>query len=368
MAKDYYKILGVPKSASADEIRKAYYKLAHQHHPHKGGDEAKMKEINEANAVLGNAEKRAQYDKYGQTFEQAKSQGGAGFGGFGDFSDFASAFGQNQGQGGSFNFDFGDMGDIFGDLFGMGGRRSNRSGGRNAGADIQVELTIEFLQAVFGTETNINLNKDVVCQKCSGSGAEPGTKTVTCKTCSGTGQIIRNVGFGIGFPSACTECLGSGKKAEKECSQCRGKGTTKETENILVKIPAGIDDGQSIRLSGKGQAGQKGASAGDLYLRIKVIPDSRFKRKGFDIKTKAEISFVKAALGGKVEIDTLDGKVDLKIPEGTQSGKVFQLKGRGVPHLQARGRGDQLVEVIVKTPTKLNRHQRDILKELDNEL
>ncbi|MFA6410895.1 MAG: molecular chaperone DnaJ [Candidatus Buchananbacteria bacterium] len=363
MAKDYYQTLGVNKSSSADEIRKAYYKLAHQHHPHKGGDEAKMKEINEAYGVLGNADKKAQYDKFGQTFDQARSQGGGA--GFNDFSDFASAFG-NQGQSGNYSFDFGDMGDLFGDLFGMGSR--SKKSGKKQGSDIEAEMVISFFEAAFGTEKNISLNKDAVCKKCNGSGAEPGAKINTCKTCGGSGQVVRNIGFGIGLPSVCTDCGGSGKKAEKECSQCRGKGTVKETENIAVKIPAGIDNGQTIRLAGHGSAGQKGSSAGDLYLKIRVAPDSRFFRDGFEIKTKAEISFAQAALGGKIEIDSLDGKITLKIPEGTQSGKVFFLKGRGVPHLQSRGRGDQLVEVIVKTPTRLSKKQKEILKELDNEL
>lgn len=371
MAKDYYNILGVTKTASPEEIKKAYYKMAHQHHPHKGGDEAKMKEINEAYSVLGNAEKKAQYDQYGQTFEQARSQGGfGGFNGFRDFSDFADAFRSSGGaNGANFTFDFGDLGDIFGDLFGMGGGRSRtRTARKTQGADIQVELAISFFDAVFGTEKTLTLDKEAVCQKCQGSGAEPGAKVTSCQTCGGSGQVLRNLGFGMGIPSTCPDCSGIGRKTEKDCSQCKGRGTINQAETFPVKIPAGIDNNQTIRLAGKGQAGIKGGPAGDLYLKIKVVPDPRFKRSGFDIITKTEISFSQAALGGKIDIETIDGNVKLKIPEGTQSGKVFRLKGRGVPHLQSRGRGDQLVEVTVKTPTRLSRKQKELLKELNDEV
>lgn len=361
MAKNYYDILGVSKNASPEEIKKAYYKLAHQHHPHKGGDEAKMKEINEAYGVLGKPEKRKQYDQFGSTFDQSGFSGG--------FNDFSQAFrGAGGASGANFSFDMGDLGDIFGDLFGSSGFRSSRSkSGRNSqGSDIEAELTIDFSQAVFGTEKEIVLNKDIICQECKGSGSEKGSKVLTCSACGGTGQVVRNIGFGIGFPSVCQECNGTGQKIEKECRNCRGQGRVKSSENINVKIPAGIDNGQTIRLAQKGQAGKKGGEPGDLYLRIKVLPDLRFRRDGFDIKIKKEISFTQAALGDKIEIETLEGNVVLKIPEGTQSGKVFRLRGSGIPHLQSRGRGDQLVEIIVKTPTGLNRKQKDLLKELSS--
>jgi len=366
MAKDYYQVLGVTKNANQDEIKKAYYKLAHQHHPNKGGDEAKMKEVNEAYGVLGNQEKRKQYDQYGQTFEQAKSQGGfGGFNGFNDFSDFAQAF---RGQGGgqqsqNFSFDMGDLGDIFGDLFGGGSRRGSRQSAR--GRDIEAELTIDFNDAVFGTEKELTLKKDVACDKCKGSGAEPGSKTSTCSTCQGTGQVVQNIGFGIGFPSTCPDCQGAGKKADKNCTKCHGKGTVNTTQKINVKIPAGIDNGQSIRMSGYGQASGKGTQAGDLYLRIKVLPDIRFRRVGYDLKSRKEISFTQAALGDKVDIETIDGVVKLKIPEGTQSGKVFRIRNKGVNHLHGRSRGDLLIEVIVKTPIRLNRKQKKLLEELE---
>lgn len=362
MAKDYYQILGVTKNASQEELKKAYYKLAHQHHPNKGGNEAKMKEINEAYSVLGNKEKRQQYDQFGQTFDQASRQGGFGGGGFSDFSDFAQSFRGGQ-QGGNFSFDMGDLGDMFGDLFGMGGRRS--SGARTSkGRDIEAELTIEFSEAAFGVEKELTLNKDVTCNNCKGSGAEPGSKVNTCPTCQGTGQILKSIGFGIGFPSVCPDCQGAGKKAEKSCGSCHGKGVLSSRESFKVKIPAGIDNGQTVRLPGKGQAA-RGGQSGDLYLHIKVLPDLRFRRDGYDLRSKKEISFTQAALGDKIEIETIDGKIKLKIPEGTQSGKIFRIRGKGVSQLHGRGRGDHLVEIIVKTPTNLSRSQKKALKDLE---
>jgi len=362
MAKDYYKILGVNKTASQDEIKRAFRKLAHQHHPDKaGGNEQKFKEINEAYQVLSNSQKRQQYDQFGSTFEQARSQGG-----FGGFNDFASAF-RNSG-GASFDFGAGDLGDIFGDLFGFGGNRSRgRAGSASSGADIEAEITIDFREAVFGSEKTITLTKDETCSRCQGSGAEPGSKINTCPECKGTGQVLRSIGFGISFNSVCPACGGQGQKAEKDCSVCHGGGIEKKTRQIKVKIPAGIDNGQMIRLSGEGQSVGRSGKSGDLYLRIKVTPDREFKRDGYDILTEAQISFSQAALGDKVSIDTLDGKVKLKVTEGTQSGKVFRLRGRGVPHVQGRGRGDQLVRVIVKTPTDLSRKQKELLKELEKE-
>ncbi len=366
MAKDYYDILGVSKNASQEEIKKAYYKLAHQYHPHKGGDEKKMKEINEAYSVIGNPEKRSQYDRFGSTFEQAQRQGGfGGFGGFRDFSDFAEAFRSSGSNTNSFSFDFGDLGDIFGDFFGGSTRARTRTSSRTQGSDLELQLLLDFKEAVFGAEKTISLTKDIKCQKCNGSGAELGSKVLTCSTCGGTGQVVKSIGFGIGFPSVCPECQGEGKKIEKECSHCRGIGIVRNTEEIKVKIPSGIDDGQTIRLAGRGQAGRRSGQAGDLYLRIKVKPDKIFKRDGYNIKTVMEISFQQAALGDKIEIETIDGQENFKIPEGTQSGKIFTIKGKGVPHLQGKGRGDHLVEVIVKTPTKLTRRQRQLLEELD---
>ncbi len=362
MSKDYYKTLGVDKNASQEEIKKAFRKLAHEHHPDKaGGNEAKFKEINEAYQVLGDAKKRAQYDQYGSAFEQAQAGGGfSGFEGFRDFSGYTNGF----------NVDMEDLGDIFGglgDLFGFGG---NRRGGRSKnkrGQDIEINLTIEFLEAVFGAEKEISLRKTVSCDKCKGSGAEPGAKIETCQVCGGSGRVVkvqRTILGSIQVQTSCTSCDGEGKVYAQKCTKCHGRSVIEENVTLKVKIPAGIDNGETIRLSGQGQAGAKGGQAGDLYLRIRVNADSRFKRDGFNIMSKTQIGFSQAALGAKIDIETVDGSVDLKIPEGTQSGRVFRLRGKGVPYLQGRGRGDQMVEIIVKTPTNLNKKQKDTLKEL----
>ncbi len=365
MAKDYYKILGINKTASAEEIKKAFRELAHKYHPDKaGGDEGKFKEINEAYQVLSNPQKRQQYDQYGQTFEQARSQGGfSGFDGFRDFSDFASAFG-GKGRQGDFSFEFNDLGDIFGDLFGFGGRSKGQAQRTAVGSDIEVGITIDFKEAAFGTEKVINFDKDEICSHCGGNGAEPGSKISTCPECHGSGQVSRQMAFGIAFAAVCPTCGGSGKKAEKNCSQCHGKGIVKDKKTIKVKIPAGIDDGQVIRLSGEGQAASRNGRAGDLYLKIRVLPHQEFRRDGYNILSRLDISFPQAALGDKISVNTLEGSVKLKIPEGTQTGRTFILRGRGVPHLHGRGRGDQLIKVIVKTPTQLSRRQKELLKEL----
>jgi len=354
MSKDYYKILGVDKSASSEEIKKAYYKLAHQHHPHKGGDEAKMKEINEAYGVLGSPEKKQQYDTYGSAFNQSG-------GGFSGFDDFAKNYSRGQ-QAGGFSFDFGDLGDVFGDLFGQSNR--NRGSSVRSGSDIKAELNLNFNEAVFGVEKIIQLQKDGACSSCGGSGAEVNSKIITCATCKGQGQVVKNIGFGFGFPSVCPDCQGRGKKAEKKCGQCKGLGIKKEHSEIKVKIPAGIDNGQTIRLTGRGNVGSHGGETGDLYLKIRINPDTRFKREGFDIRSQAEISFSQAALGAKIKVATVSGEENLVIPEATQSGKVLTIKNAGVPFLNDKGRGNHLVEIIVKTPGKLNRRQRELFEEL----
>jgi molecular chaperone DnaJ len=363
MANNYYDTLGISKNASPDEIKRAFRKLAHQHHPDKTtGDEKKFKEINEAYQVLSNGEKRKQYDQFGQTFDQARAQGG--FGGF-NASDFANAFRGSAGAGQNFSFEFSDLGDVFGDLFGLGGTRSRtQTGSRSrAGADISVEITISFEDAVFGSEKTLNLKRDVVCSRCQGKGGEPGSKLSTCSTCRGRGQVTQNIGLGIGFQSVCPDCQGVGQQPEKKCQQCHGRGTMPTEKTITVKIPAGINDGQTIRLAGEGQTVAAGQT-GDLYVRVRVIPSKEFRRQGDDISTKKEISFRQAALGDKIGINTIDGPVKLKIPEGTQSGRLFRIAGKGVPHLQGRGRGDHLVEVIVRTPTRLSRKEKKLLADL----
>lgn len=377
MGKDYYKILGVGKTATAEEIKKAFRTKAHQYHPDKpGGDEAKFKELNEAYQVLGDSKKRAQYDQFGSAFEHAQAGGGfQGFEGFRDFSGFASGF--NQGQNGSFQFDFGDLGDLFGQAFGFGSPRSSsggaggetkRGGRKSRGRDIEATMTIDFLESVFGAEKEIKLNKSVTCTKCGGGGAEPGSKVETCRTCNGAGavnKVQRTILGNIQTRSTCDTCAGEGKIHSQKCSRCYGSGVTREVASLSVKIPAGIDHGQAIRLSGQGEAGERGAAAGDLYLKIKVTPSRDYSRQGDNIVSTLEIGFKQAALGDRIEVKTVDGPVTLKIPEGTQSGKVFILRDKGVPKLNTRGRGDHLVTVIVKTPTRLSREQRKILDDLN---
>lgn len=370
MAKDYYDILGVSRSASQDEIKKAYRKLAHKHHPDKAsGEEEKFKEVNAAYQVLGKPDKRKQYDQFGSTSEQAGA--GAAAGGFSQ-EDFSRAGGGGPFGGGfqqqNVEFDVGDLGDIFGDLFGFG-RRGRSRGTRQAsrGNDIQTEMNIEFREAVFGAEKLIDLYKNVLCTHCSGNGAEPGTKIETCKTCGGNGQVEqvqRTILGALRSVVVCPDCHGEGKKVSKKCKQCHGEGRVKESEQIKVKIPAGISEGETIRLAGKGEAGLKGMTSGDLYIILRVRPDPEFKREGDDIFSETEISFSQAALGDKMSVNTLDGEVMLKIPAGTQSGKVFKLKEKGVPHLRTRGRGDHLVAINVVTPSKLSRKQKQLLEEL----
>ena len=360
MSKDYYELLGVTKTASEEEIKKAFRKKAHQFHPDKGGgDEAKFKEINEAYQVLGNKDKRAQYDRFGSAYSNnAGGQGAQGFGGFEGF---------NGGQG--FNINMDDLGDIFGgfgDIFGFGGGSSQRRRSTR-GADLELNITIPFMESVFGTEKEIKITKPVQCKTCKGSGAEPGTSTETCPICHGKGKVnkIQNTMFGqVQMQSVCSNCNGEGKIITHPCKTCHGTGLVKESVSLTIKIPAGISSGETMRLTGQGEAGEKGSQSGDLYIKVHVTPDPRFVRQSNDIISKATISFPDAALGAKIDVETVDGKVTLKIPEGTQSGKVFILKSKGVPHLRSKGRGDHLVEVIVKTPENLTRKQKQLLEEL----
>lgn len=359
MGKDYYKTLGVEKGASQDEIKKAFRKLAHQYHPDKAtGDEAKFKEANEAYQTLGNEQKRKQYDQFGPGFEnmgQGGFGGGQGFGGFGG----------SQGFNGNINME--DLSEMFGglgDMFGFGGGSSRRRGSR-PGNDIEMIMSVSFMEAVFGAEKEISFRKRTVCSHCGGQGAEPGTKVETCPECSGSGRVRkvqRTILGNIQTEAVCPRCSGEGKIFSQACSHCSGEGVANEITNLKIKIPAGINNGETIRLSGQGEAGGKGASAGDLYLRIKVSPSREFTRDGRDIRTQSEISFSQAALGDKIDIKTVHGNVALKIPEGTQSSTIFKLKGKGVPVLNGHGNGDHLVEVVVRTPKNLSRKQKELLK------
>ncbi len=357
--KDLYEILGVPKNASQDEIKKAFRKLAHQHHPDKkGGDTQKFKEINAAYQVLSDEEKRSKYDQYGSAaFEQGAAGGSAG--GF-SWEDIMR-------QGGTQGFDMGDINDIFGEMFGFGGRQRS---GQARGSDIQIQIQLEFREAVFGVKKEIKLTKTVTCAHCSGNGAEPGTKIVQCDVCKGKGQVasLKRTIFGsIQTASMCTACHGSGKKAEKPCKQCHGMGIVKQESRIDVQIPAGIDEGETIRLSGQGEAGQHGAHAGDLYVTVRVKKDARFVRKRSDLLLTVPLKMAQAALGDTLTIDSLDGPVSLKISPGTQSGTVFRLASLGVPLLQKEGRGSLYVTVQIQTPKHLSKKQREYFEELKKE-
>ncbi|MEK7167176.1 MAG: molecular chaperone DnaJ [Patescibacteria group bacterium] len=361
---DYYEILGVSKNASQEEIKKAFRQKAHQYHPDKpSGDEKKFKEINEAYQVLSNSQKKAQYDQYGSTFEQAQAHGGFhGFDGFRDFSDFSEAFRENRGN--RVEFDFEDLGDIFGDFFGGSKKRATK---KTQGDNIEIEMFIKFEEAIFGIKKQIEINKFVVCSYCHGTATEPGAKIVTCSTCHGAGQVQHIQSTILGqFRTVviCPDCQGEGKKSEKKCHECNGHGRIKKTEKIEIEIPAGIDQGQTLKLSNQGDAGIKKGKAGDLYVTINIQPHHKFKRKGNDILNQETITFSQAVLGDKIEVETLEGKVKLKIPAGTSSGKIFRLTNKGVPYLHYRGKGDQLVEIIIDVPEKLTKEQKKILEEL----
>lgn len=375
MAKDYYKILGVSKTATEDEIKKGFRKLAHEHHPDKkGGNAEKFKELNEAYQILGNAEKRKKYDQYGDA-----AFSGQGFGGTGmNWEDFMrSARGGQQGgfsgfsgQGGFGGVEF-DLGDILGDVFGFGGSRgrSRRGSGPTRGEDIAIEISLDFMDAIFGAEKIIRLQRETKCSRCHGNGAEPDTKIKTCSRCNGQGEIVqtRNTILGaMQTSSICPECNGEGKRAEKSCRECRGAGKTRNNEEIKIKIPSGINSGQSIKMSGLGNAGERGAGSGDLFVQVLVKAHKKFKRENNDILTDENITIGQAVLGDDITVETVHGMVKLKIPAGTTAGKVFRLSGKGVPYLQSSASGDHLVTVNILIPTKLSRDERRLFEELRN--
>ena len=363
MASDYYNTLGVSKTASADEIKKAFRQLAHKHHPDKtGGDDAKFKELNEAYQVLSDTQKRAQYDQFGHAaFQQGAGGGGAGFGGF-SWEDIAR-------QQGGIEFDFGDVGDAFGDLFGMGGRRGGQSR-VTRGNDLEMEVTIELKEAVFGVSKDITINHLVQCKRCKGTRGEPNTKIDQCANCKGVGTVteVRRVIFGnVQATVVCPQCHGAGSKPEKPCHECRGEGVERIKETLSVNIPAGIDDRERIRLTGQGDIGRNGGPSGDLYLGVRVKKDARFERDGSDLYMKLPIAYSQAVLGDTVMVETLDGKVEVKVPAGIASGHKLRLKKLGVHHLQHDGRGDLFVEVNITTPQHISRKQRDIMELLKKE-
>lgn len=364
---DYYELLGVQKSASQEEIKKAFHKLAHKHHPDKGGDEKKFKEINEAYQVLSDSAKRAQYDQYGRVFENGQPGG--------DGNPFGSWAWGNRPQGENGEYDFGDIGDVFEQFFGGGfgtERRSTKKDSRK-GKDIQVDIEINLERTLKDSVEKINLAKQVVCNRCQGAGAEPGSKVKECFSCRGVGQVqqVKKTVFGSYTTVAtCPECKGEGTMPEKPCNVCNGEGRTKGHETISVTIPAGIDTNQVIRVDGKGEAGKRGAKAGNLFIRIFVKEHPLFERRADDLFSQMEISFSQAALGDKVEMKTLEGtNILLEIPEGTESGKVLRISGKGIPHFGNSswvnsGRGNLYIELKVKTPKKLTREQKELFKKL----
>ena len=357
---NYYTLLGVEKGATEEELKKAYRKKAVQFHPDKnpGNKEAEemFKKVSEAYEVLKDPQKRAAYDQYGhRAFTQQggagpRGPGGMGGGGFHDpFDIFREVFGQQGGGGG---------GGIFDQMFGGGGGGSDRDG-----SDLRYDLEITLEEAAKGIEKEITFRRLHACERCDGSGAEPGSKRVTCPTCRGAGQIRRSGGI-ITFAQTCPTCGGSGQKIEKACTACRGEGRTAKTAKVNVRIPPGVDTGTRLRSSGNGEAGLAGGQNGDLYIVINVRQHELFERQDDDLFCEIPIKFTLAALGGTLEIPTLSGKASLKVPSGTQSGTTFRLRGKGMPSLRSRGHtGDQLVRVHVEVPTKLNSEEEKILKD-----
>ena len=353
---DYYDVLGVSKNASADEIKKAFRKAAVEHHPDRGGDEAKFKEINEAYEVLKDTDKRKRYDQFGH----------AGVGGSSSGNPFGGGFG---GQSQNINFDFGDLGlgDIFSSFFGGGAQQGQRRQSR--GRDVEAAVDINFEQAVFGTEVDLVLNLEDSCEHCKGTTVEPGYELKTCDRCQGSGQVVsvtRTVFGNIQQATICPKCHGSGKIPEKVCSVCHGKGTQSKRQTIQLKIPAGIDDGATIRLREHGEAIANGPK-GDLYVNVRVKPHKKFTREGDLILSEEHVNMVDAALGTQIEVMTVDGPVQMKVPAGTQSGSDFKLSNHGVPHLKGNSRGAHIVTVVVDTPTKLSKQQQALLNEFRNE-
>lgn len=361
MAKrDYYEVLGIGKTANADEIKKAFRKKAVEFHPDRGGDEAKFKEVNEAYEILKDSAKRQRYDQFGHA---GVGGNGAGAGG----NPFA---GYGGGQGQDMHFDFGDLGlgDIFSSFFGGGAPGGGRAGGqqRRRGQDINTAIEITFEQAVFGTEVEIRYGSQTECSHCKGSTVEPGHEMINCPDCKGSGQVTqvtRTIFGNIQQATICPKCQGAGKIPEKVCTVCKGTGTEFKDRDLKIKVPAGIDDGTTIRLREQGNAIGRGQT-GDLYVDVRVRSHKKFTREGDLILSEEVINMVEAALGTEVDIETVDGPVRMKIPAGTQSGSDFKLSGHGVPHLRGTARGAHIVTVIVETPTKLSKAQKELLEQL----
>ncbi len=347
---DYYKVLGISKDASSEEVKKAFHRLAHKYHPHKGGDEKKFKEINEAYQVLSNQDKRAQYDQYGQVFDGANPNVNSW------------AWGR-PGQ----NVEF-DLGDIFEDIF---KGRQGRQGDVRRGKNIKIDIELSLEDVLKDITKSISLYKFTPCFRCQSNGSEPGTKVKECLSCGGTGQVqqIRKTFLGSFTQwGLCPECKGEGQKHESPCNVCKGEGRVKGEKDIKIFIPAGVDSNQVIEIRGEGNAGKRGGSPGDLYVRVLIRQHPVFERRGDDLFTTVPIQFSQAVLGGEIEVATLDAKdILLKVPLGTESGKILKVSGKGIPRFSSYGRGDMYVQLIVKAPKKLSRRQKELLRELNKE-
>ncbi|KKW18964.1 MAG: Chaperone protein DnaJ [Candidatus Adlerbacteria bacterium GW2011_GWC1_50_9] len=361
MAKDYYKVLGVPRNAPKEDIKKAYRKLAHQYHPDKGGDEARFKEVSEAYQVLSNDSKRAQYDQFGRVFEGGHAGPGQGFGfewpgGFRSDGDFGGA-----------EFDFSDVFEDFLSGFGGGVRQKTRD---RKGRDIKTELEIPFEEAIFGGKRDIELSKLSRCAKCEGTGGEPGSKLESCKSCDGKGNIQKTQRTFLGSftqVSVCPECQGSGKRPEKKCHECHGKGILNAAERIEVFVPKGIREGEVLKITGKGEASIVGGVPGDLFIRVRVRPHPRFRRQEDDIIMELPIKLSQAILGDTVDVEMLDGEIKLKVPEGTQSGDVLKVRGKGAPSASGYGRGDLLIQIKVDIPRHISKKTKELIQEMKKE-
>lgn len=353
--RDYYEVLGLQKGASAEEIKKAYRKLAKENHPdlHPGDKacEERFKEVNEAYEILSDDDKRAKYDQYGHAAFDPNAGFGAGGFGAGDFGGFD---------------DFSGFGDIFGDIFGFGGGSTRNANAPRKGDNVRASVNISFEEAAFGCKKDVTVARVEQCADCKGSGCEPGTTPEVCPDCKGSGTVRTTQRTPFGYTqstSACPKCKGTGKIIHQPCRTCRGMGNVRRQHKINVNIPAGIDDGQTISLRGQGSAGANGGPQGDLLVTVVVRPDSRFERDGNSVLLEQEVSYAQAVLGAEIEVPTLDGKVKLTIPEGTQTGTVFRLKGKGIPFLRGSGRGDQFVSVKVAVPKNLSSSQKELLRQ-----
>lgn len=355
--RDYYEVLGVDKNASADEIKKAYRKLAKKYHPDlnpddKEGAEAKFKEASEAYEVLSDADKKARYDQFGHAGvdpNAAAGYGGGGFGGFGGFEDF-------------------DLGDIFGSFFGGSASRRNQNGPQR-GRDVRMNIDLTFEEACFGTKKDVTVSHMEECHTCHGSGAAPGSKPTRCSNCGGTGQVrsVQRTPFGnMQSVRTCEVCRGKGTIINDPCKSCRGEGSLRNSKKISVNIPGGIDTGQTLNVRGEGDIGKNGGPAGDLLITVRVKPHKLFVRQGSDIMCDYPITFVQATLGGEVKVPTVDGSVTYNIPEGTQPGTVFRLKGKGAVKLNGTTRGDQYVKIQVEIPKGITEKQKDLLRQFDD--